>query len=332
MSPSPSDSANTGNSPLSGQAPYANTPYPNTDDARPRDLAGRRVGWVGTGVMGSSMAGHLLDAGAQVVAMNRSPKKLESLVQRGVKAVGTPREVAAASEIVFTIVGYPDDVREVYLDPNKGLFAAPAADRVYVDMTTSSPTLAVELAAAAQQRGEAALDAPVSGGDVGARGGTLSIMVGGEASAFDRVLPCLRHLGETIVLQGGPGSGQHTKMVNQTLIAGGMVAMCEALVYASAAGLDPATVLQSVRGGAAGSWSLNNLAPRILRDDYEPGFYVEHFLKDMKIALDEAERMQISLPGLALAKQLYQSVIAAGGARQGTQALYLALKRLNAKT
>ena len=304
---------------------------PDASPSADSDLSGQRIGWIGTGVMGAAMASHLIDRGTQLIVTNRTIEKTRSLADAGATVVPTPRQVAESSEVVFTIVGHPHDVREVYLDRDAGLMAAPPAGRVYVDMTTSAPSLARMLAAQFQARDESVLDAPVSGGDVGARSGTLSIMVGGDRESFDRVSPMLAAMGSTVVHQGPAGSGQHTKMVNQTLIAGGMVAMCEALLYAEAAGLDMDSVLSSVGGGAAGSWSLQNLAPRILNGDYEPGFFVEHFLKDMRIALEEAEAMNLSMPGLALAKQLYQAVAAAGGERDGTQALYKAIRRLNGR-
>jgi 3-hydroxyisobutyrate dehydrogenase len=236
--------------------------------------------------------------------------------------------VALESDVVFTMVGFPRDVREVVLG-DRGVLTGLRAGGILVDMTTSEPALAVELAAAARAREAWALDAPVSGGDVGAREARLSIMVGGDAEPFAAVQPLFALLGKTIVHHGGPGSGQHAKMVNQTLIASNMVGVCEGLLYAHRAGLDPERVLASVSGGAAGSWSLANLAPRMLAGDFRPGFYVEHFVKDMEIALREAERMELSLPGLALAKELYARLAAMGHARSGTQALVLALASLS---
>ena len=292
------------------------------------DPAGTRVGWIGTGVMGASMCGHLLDAGYDVTVTTRTPAKAEGLVARGAAWAPGPGEVAAAADVVFVMVGFPSDVREVVLGDG-GVVAAARPGTVLVDLTTSEPTLAVEIAAAAAARGVHALDAPVSGGDVGARAGELSIMVGGDPAALDAVTPLLQHLGTTIVHHGGPGSGQHAKMVNQTLIAGAMVGVCEALLYAHRAGLDADAVLRSVSAGAAGSRSLTNLGPRILAGDMEPGFYVDHFVKDMAIALDEARRMRLSLPGLALVQQLYQAVQAQGHGRRGTQALVLALASLS---
>ncbi|WP_404305238.1 NAD(P)-dependent oxidoreductase [Neorhodopirellula lusitana] len=289
-----------------------------------------KIGWIGTGVMGNSMCGHLLDAGHSVTLFTRSRPKAESLIARGAKWAASPSEVAQASDIVFAIVGYPADVREVFLDANHGVLAGLRPGGVMVDMTTSEPSLAIEIAEAAKGKGVAAIDAPVSGGDIGAQNGTLSIMIGGDADSIQRVMPCLELLGKTIVHQGPAGAGQHTKMVNQTLIATGMIGVCEALLYAHRAGLDLATVLKSVGSGAAGSWSLSNLGPRIIDGNFAPGFYVEHFVKDMGIALAESRRMNLCLPGLALAEQLYQSVIAKGGGRDGTQALMKALAEMSA--
>ncbi|MEM7813135.1 MAG: NAD(P)-dependent oxidoreductase [Planctomycetota bacterium] len=295
----------------------------------PRAIAGTtRLGWIGTGVMGASMAGRLLDAGFGLTVFSRTRAKAEELVERGAVWADSPAAVAAASDVIFTMVGYPHDVRSTVLGP-AGTLSSAAAGAVHVDMTTSEPSLAVEIASAARDAGQWSLDAPVSGGDVGARNGTLSVMAGGDAAAFEAVRPCLEGLGGTIVLQGGPGAGQHTKMVNQTLIAGTMTGMCEALAYAEAAGLDATRVLESVGGGAAGSWSLTNLAPRILAGDFAPGFYVEHFVKDLGIALAEARRVGVVTPGLALTEQLYRSLERTGRGRDGTQALIHAITGLS---
>jgi len=287
-----------------------------------------RIGWIGTGVMGASMCGHLLDRGHPIAVFNRTRERARPLVERGAVWADSPRAVAERSDVVFTMVGYPRDVREVVLG-GEGALRGAARGSILVDMTTSEPSLAREIAEAAQARGVAALDAPVSGGDVGAREARLSIMVGGEPAVFERVRPLLGCLGTTIVLQGAAGSGQHTKMVNQILIATGMIGVCEALLYGFRAGLDLHTVLGSVSGGAAGSWSLTRYAPRILAGDFAAGFFVEHFVKDMGIALGEARRMRLALPGLALAEQLYLALEAQGGSRQGIQALQLALARLS---
>jgi 3-hydroxyisobutyrate dehydrogenase len=279
-----------------------------------------RVGWIGTGVMGASGCRRLLEAGWSLTVSNRTPSKAEPLLAAGASWADTPAAVAAASDVVLTMVGFPSDVREVVLG-DEGVLSGVAAGAVLVDLTTSEPSLAVEIARAAEARGVAALDAPVSGGDVGARNGTLSIMVGGAADALDAVRPVLEVLGGTIVHQGGPGAGQHTKMVNQTLIAGTLVGVCEALVYARRAGLDPETVLQSVSSGAAGSWTLSNLAPRALAGDFAPGFFVDHFVKDLGIALREAKAMQVAVPAVALVEQLCVALQAAGHGRDGTQSL-----------
>jgi 3-hydroxyisobutyrate dehydrogenase len=288
-----------------------------------------RVGWIGTGVMGSSMCGHVLAAGYPLTVFTRTRAKAAGLLDAGARWAETPAEAAASMDVVLSMVGYPVDVREVMLGPHGAVEAAPPGS-IVVDMSTSEPSLAVEIHRAAAARGVAAIDAPVSGGDVGARNATLSIMVGGDEDAVHRVWPLFEVMGKTIVRQGGPGSGQHTKMVNQILIATGMIGVCEALLYGYKAGLDLETVLQSVSGGAAGSWSLTNYGPRILAGDFQPGFFVEHFVKDMGIALSEARRMRLSLPGLALAEQLYVALVAQGGARSGTQALVRALASLSA--
>jgi 3-hydroxyisobutyrate dehydrogenase len=287
-----------------------------------------RIGWIGTGVMGRSMCQHLMTAGHTATVFNRTREKAQSLIDAGAKWADSPRAVAEASDVVFAIVGFPRDVREVFLG-ERGVLAGAREGTILVDMTTSEPQLAREISQAAAARGCAALDAPVSGGDVGARNAALSIMVGGDAAAFERVKPLFEKMGKTIVLQGPAGAGQHTKMVNQILIATNMIGVCEALLYARKAGLDPRVVLQSVGGGAAASWSLSNLAPRILDRNFEPGFFVEHFIKDLGIALAEARRMQLALPGLALAEQLYLSVQANGLGKKGTHALMLALEKMS---
>jgi 3-hydroxyisobutyrate dehydrogenase len=287
-----------------------------------------RIGWIGTGVMGSSMCGHLIAAGYAATVFNRSPDKARPLVDKGAKLADSPRAVAAASDVVFTIVGYPHDVRAVTLGPD-GTLAGARPGTVLVDMTTSEPALAVEIDQAAREKQVHAVDAPVSGGDVGAREARLSIMIGGEKAVVDALQPLFAVMGKTIVHQGPAGAGQHTKMVNQVLIASNMIGVCEGLLYAYRAGLDLNVVLQSVGSGAAGSWSLNNLGPRMIAGNFEPGFFVEHFLKDMRIALDESRRMNLCLPGLALAEQLYRAVAAQGYARKGTHALMLALAGLS---
>ena len=283
-----------------------------------------RLGWIGLGVMGSSMCAHLRRAGHDVTVHTRTRARAEECLALGCAWADSPGAVAQECDVVFTMVGFPRDVREVALG-ERGVLGGLREGGILVDMTTSEPALAAEIEAAAGERAAYALDAPVSGGDVGAREARLSIMVGGDAAALDAVRPLFALLGKTIVHHGGPGTGQHAKMVNQTLIAANMIGVCEGLIYAQRAGLDPERVLASVSGGAAGSWSLANLAPRMLAGDFRPGFYVEHFVKDMEIALGEAERMKLALPGLSLAKQLYERLAASGHARSGTQALVLAL-------
>ncbi|MEZ5100881.1 MAG: NAD(P)-dependent oxidoreductase [Thermoleophilia bacterium] len=286
------------------------------------------VGWIGTGVMGLSMCGHLLDAGHPVAVHTRTRAKAEPLLERGARWADTPAEAARDADVVFSIVSYPADVREVILGA-EGALAGARAGSIVVDMSTTEPSLAVEIHAAAAACGVAAIDAPVSGGDIGARNATLSIMLGGDADAVERVRPLLETLGKTIVHQGGPGAGQHTKMVNQILISTGIIGVCEALLYGFRAGLDLEKVLEAVSGGAAGSWSLSNYGPRMLAGNFDPGFMVEHFIKDMGIALSEARRMNLALPGLALASQLYVALEAQGGGRKGIHALLLALASLS---
>jgi len=267
-------------------------------------------------------------AGFSMTVFSRTASKAQPILKEGARWADSPKEVAAASDIVFSIVGFPSDVRQVILGPD-GVLAGARPGSVIVDMTTSEPSLAIEIFEQARAKGVHALDAPVSGGDVGAREARLSIMIGGEREIAEALQPCWNALGKVIVYQGGPGAGQHTKMVNQILIATNMIGVCEALLYAYKAGLDLDTVLQSVASGAAGSWSLSNLAPRIIQNNFDPGFFVEHFIKDMGIALAEANRMGLAMPGLALARQLYESVKAQGHGRNGTHALQLALARMS---
>ena len=285
------------------------------------------VGWVGAGVMGAAMCSRVLDAGYPVAVTTRTKAKARGLLEQGAVWADTPAEAAAASDISFAIVGFPEDVREVFLGGD-GLLAGASPGDMVVDMTTSEPALAVEIAERAAGMGVSAVDAPVSGGDVGARNGTLSIMIGGEEEAVERARPVFEAMGKTIVRQGGPGAGQHTKAVNQMLIAACIVGLSEALLYGRRAGLDLESVMESVSGGAAGSWSLSNYGPRMLAGDFEPGFFVDHFVKDMGIALREAAAMQIPAPGLALARELYVSLQAQGLGRKGTQSLILAMARM----
>jgi 3-hydroxyisobutyrate dehydrogenase len=283
-----------------------------------------KVAFIGTGVMGSSMASHLMDAGYSLTIHNRSRDRAQPLVSRGAAWADTPADAAREAEVVITIVGYPRDVEEVYFgsDGAEGIVAAARPGSCLVDMTTSEPSLARRISEAAAQRGVRALDAPVSGGDVGARNAMLTIMVGGEPDAFAAVEQLLHVMGRSVILQGGPGAGQHTKMANQIAIASGMVAACEALAYAQAAGLDPRLVLESIGAGSAGSWTLSNLAPRMLAGDFAAGFYVKHFIKDMRIALAEASANGLRLPGLELAERMYEQLADHGAADLGTQALY----------
>ncbi|HTU27161.1 MAG TPA: NAD(P)-dependent oxidoreductase [Pirellulales bacterium] len=287
-----------------------------------------RLGWIGTGVMGTSMCSHLLSAGFGVTVFSRTKSRTQALIERGARWADSPRAVAEASDVVFSIVGHPADVRDVMLGPN-GALAGSKRGNVLVDMTTSEPSLAVEIAQAAAKVGVASVDAPVSGGDVGAREARLSIMIGGDAAVVEALAPCWNAMGKTIVHQGPAGAGQHAKLCNQILIATNMIGVCEALLYGYRAGLDLNVVMQSVAPGAAGSWSLSNLGPRIIAGNFAPGFFVEHFVKDMGIALAEAKRMQLALPGLALAHQLYVALAAQGHSRDGTHALELALARLS---
>ncbi|HTW06733.1 MAG TPA: NAD(P)-dependent oxidoreductase [Acidimicrobiales bacterium] len=286
------------------------------------------VGWVGTGVMGAPMCGHLLEAGFTLRVTSRTRARALPLVERGAEWCSTPAEVAEGADMVVTMVGFPADVRATVLGSG-GVLSGAREGAVIADMTTSEPALAEEIFRAAIAKGVASLDAPVSGGDVGARNATLVIMVGGREQDLERARPVFERLGKTATLQGGPGAGQHTKMANQVAIASGMIGVCEALLYAWRAGLDVAKVLGTIGPGAAGSWSLNNYGPRALRGDFEPGFKVDHFIKDLGIALVEARRMKLSLPGLALAEQLYVATSAQGRGERGTHALLLTLAELS---
>ena len=287
-----------------------------------------KIGLIGTGVMGASMCGHLMDQGFDATIYTRSKEKAQGLLDKGAQWADSPKAVAENSDVIFAIVGFPADVRAVFLGDD-GALAGSKAGNILVDMTTSEPSLAVEIYEAAKAQGIHSVDAPVSGGDVGAKNGTLSIMIGGDKDVVDALQPMWDAMGQTIVHQGGAGAGQHTKMVNQTLIATNMIGVCEALLYGYKAGLDLPTVMQSVASGAAGSWSLSNLGPRIIDKNFDPGFFVEHFIKDMGIAIDEANKMGLCLPGLALSKQLYEGLKSQGHGRDGTHALQLALNRLS---
>ena len=289
-----------------------------------------RIGWIGTGVMGASMAGHLLKGGYPVSVYNRTRDKAEALIDAGAQWLGSPREVAQVSDLVFTIVGYPHEVEEVILGET-GVLAGLAEGGIVCDMSTSSPTLAARIAQVAEAQGCAGLDAPVTGGDVGARGATLSILVGGDVAAFERVKPCFDLMGMSITYFGKPGMGQQAKLANQTAIAGLMFSVCESLLYAYEAGLDARLWLEAVSAGAAGSTALKNLGSRILDGNFAPGFYSAHFLKDLELCVAECRRMQLVLPGLGLAEQLYRLMAANGRGQDGTQALILALAALSGR-
>ena len=306
-----------------------------------------RIGWIGTGIMGSSMCKHLIEGGHSAVVYNRTRSKTDSLVALGAKYLSSPAEVAKASDVVFTMVGFPADVENVYFGEGgifegvselvgagccgssagagvagiTGVSAAGGAGPILVDMTTTKPSLAVKIYKKAKEMGLEALDAPVSGGDSGARNASLSIMVGGDASTLAKVEPLFKLMGKSIVLEGPAGAGQHTKMANQIQIAGTMVGLCEALAYSKAAGLDLETMVATISKGAAGCFSLDSYAPRIIKGDYAPGFIVEHFVKDMKIAIEESHRMGLELKGLELVESMYEELCAKGYGRCGTQAL-----------
>ena len=286
------------------------------------------IGWIGTGVMGRWMCQHIMDLGYQTNVYNRTPAKADSLISNGAIWGDSPQVIAEKSDVIFTIVGFPDDVRQVYFGEN-GILAGVRSGSVIVDMTTTEPSLALDVYEHAKTKGVFAIDAPVSGGDVGAKEARLAIMIGGDESAVQIVQPLFAAMGKNIVYQGAAGSGQHTKMCNQITIAGTMIGVCEALVYGAKAGLDLEAMLSTISKGAAGCWSLDNLAPRVLKRDFNPGFFVEHFIKDMGIALAEAKQMKLSLPGLALVHQLYLAVEAKGNGRLGTQALTLALEQMS---
>ena len=289
------------------------------------------IGWIGTGVMGFWMCRHLMEEGYKAVVYNRTKAKADPLVKEGAEWADTPAAVAEKADIIFTIVGYPEDVRKVYFEENS-IFKTVKKGSVLVDMTTTEPSLAVEIYTRGREIGVDSVDAPVSGGDVGARNGALAIMAGGDKDVFDAVYPLFEIMGKNIIYQGGAGTGQHTKMCNQIAISGIMIGVCESLLYAHKAGLGLQVMIDTIKGGAAASWSLENYAPRILKGDYDPGFMVEHFIKDMGIALDEAKKMNLFLPGLSLVHQLYVSLKAIGYGKYGTHSLILALDRLSGST
>ncbi len=290
----------------------------------------KRIGWIGTGVMGGSMCMHLLKAGNEAYVYNRTKSKADELIAEGAIWCDSPAEVAEKADIIFTIVGYPADVEQTVLGEN-GVLAHAESGKIIVDMTTSEPALAERIAKAAAEKGVGSLDAPVSGGDLGARNATLAIMVGGEQETFEKVRELFDVMGSNIRLMGKSGAGQHTKMSNQILIAGTMIGVVESLLYSYKAGMDLNEVIDVIGSGAAGSWSINNLGRRIADDDFNPGFFIKHFVKDMGIALDEAKRMNLSLPGLALVNQFYVSAMALGYEELGTQALYKVFEKMNDK-
>lgn len=280
-----------------------------------------KIGFIGIGVMGEAMANHLLEAGHDLFVYNRTKSKADRLVEQGATWCESVADVAKASELIFTIIGVPADVESVYLD-ELGLIKQSKPGTILVDMTTSTPELAKRIDEAGKQQGVFCLDAPVTGGDVGAKNGTLTIMVGGEEEIFKKILPVLELMGKTIVYMGAAGSGQHTKMANQIAIAGAAIGMVEALAYSKGADLDLQSVLEALTSGSAASWQLSNMAPRIIREDFNPGFYIKHFIKDMRIASNEAKEMQVELPGLDLVLSLYEECEKQNLENLGTQALY----------
>ena len=291
-------------------------------------MKNKKIGWIGTGIMGKPMAMHLLNAGYAVNVNNRTKSKAQELIDKGSTWYDTPAELAKDSDIVVTIIGYPKDVEQVYFGAD-GIFKEIKQNTILIDMTTTKPSLAVKIYEQAKRAGAHFIDAPVSGGEVGAINGSLSIMIGGDEKIVNMIMPVFKVFGKNMVYQGAAGSGQHTKMCNQITIAGTMIGVCESLIYGYKAGLDLKTMLESISKGAAGCWGLDVLAPKIVEGNYAPGFMVDHFVKDLSIALEEAEAMNLSLPGLALVKQLYVSLKAQGKGTAGTQALYLVLEKLS---
>lgn len=288
----------------------------------------KKIGWIGTGVMGKSMCKLLIENNYEINIYNRTKEKAQELINLGATYFNSPKEIAENSDIIFTIVGFVNDVEEVYFG-EKGLFKGSKKGQIFCDMTTTSPTLSKKIYEEGKSKGIMSLDAPVSGGDIGAKNGTLSIMVGGDKEAFDELQPYFEILGKSYILEGGAGAGSHTKMANQITIAGTMGGVCEALLYAEKNNLDLDTMVNTIKSGAAGCWTLDNLAPRIIKDDLNPGFFIDHFIKDMKIALDECKKLNINLPTLQLVEQLYEKLQADNKGKLGTQALILALKEIN---
>ena len=288
----------------------------------------QKIGWIGTGVMGKSMCAHLMKAGYKISVYNRSKEKANGLIDMGAIWCSNPREVAEKSDILFTIVGFPHDVEEVYFGEN-GILKSIKSGSIIIDMTTSEPSLAQKIYNEARKMGVSSLDAPVSGGDVGAKNGTLAIMIGGDKKAYETLLPFFNLMGQNISYMGKEGAGQHTKMSNQILIASTMIGTIESLLYAYKAGNDLEAVINVIGKGAAGCWSINNLGPRVAKGNFEPGFFIKHFVKDMGIALKEAKLMNLALPGLALAYQFYMYAMALGLENLGSQGLYKVLGKMN---
>ena len=289
-------------------------------------MAQRTIGFIGLGVMGAPMAGHIRASGERLLIYTRTKSKAQLVLDTGAEWRDFPKQIAKECDVVFTMVGYPKDVEEIYFGPD-GLIENARPGTIFVDFTTSSPDLAVKIYESAKARGLSAIDAPVSGGDIGAKNATLTIMVGGDEETFQKVKPLLETVGKTVILQGGPGAGQHTKMANQIAVAGNLLGTVEALIYAKNAGLDPKHVLLSIANGAAQSWQLSNNAPRMLERNFDPGFYIKHFLKDLRIALDSAHAMHIELPMLALSEKLFAKMVNEGMGELGTQAIYLLYER-----
>lgn len=285
-----------------------------------------KIGFIGTGVMGKNMATHILNSGLTLYIYNRTKLHAQSLLDAGAIWKETVAKLSSEVEVIISMVGYPKDVEEIYFG-DQGIINNAKTDSTIIDMTTSKPSLAKQIYKEAKAYGINALDAPVSGGDIGAKNANLTIMVGGDQEIFKKMEPIFKLMGKNIVLQGNAGAGQHTKMCNQIAIASNMIGVCEAIIYAKKAGLNPETVLKSIESGAAGSWSLSNLAPKMIKGDFEPGFYVKHFVKDMNIALSEAKEMGIATPGLKLSKELYDKLITQGKENDGTQVLYQLLDK-----
>ncbi len=287
-----------------------------------------KIGWIGTGVMGNSMCAHILNDGYSIYVYNRTKQKAQELIDEGAVWCSNPKEVAEKSDIVFTIVGYPIDVEEVYLG-DTGILKGVKSGAIIIDMTTSEPSLAQKIYEEAKLKGVSSIDAPVSGGDIGAKEGTLAIMVGGDNASYEKVFPLFQLMGKNIAYMGKAGAGQHTKMSNQILIASTMIGVVESLLYAYKAGNDLDEVINVIGKGAAGCWSINNLGPRIVKNNFDPGFFIKHFVKDMGIALKEAKNMNLALPGLSLAYQFYIAAQALGLENLGTHGLYKVFAKIN---